>query len=298
MTTLVRNLATYVMRGRKQAVIVALAFTFLPLFSWVADVILAFVTLRKGAKEGGILLLWVVLPSIVFAIISYPQLWIYNVLGGSLVTYVLALVLRQTNGWAIVLQVAMLFGIIGVAIVYILVPDIGAVWVKQLTSYVLILKQQFGLEMSATQMQQNVQLFAKIATGVQAALILVGDIVNLFFARWLQSTMYNPGQLKPELLNIRLGVIAASVLVITLLASIAGVDFAVDCLPVVMLPYMLAGLSLLHNIAAIGKKSKAWLVGFYGLWILFFPYVTILLVCFVLADGWLDFRRKLQNKFS
>jgi len=298
MTALVRNLATYVLRGQKQAVIVALAFTFLPLLSWVADVVLAFVTLRKGAKEGGILLLWVVLPSIVFAILSYPQLWIYNVVGGSLVTYLLAVILRQTNGWAIVLQAAMILGIVGVAIVYLVIPDIGAMWVKQLTSYVLVLKQQFNLDMSATQLQQNVQLFSKIATGVQAALILIGDIVNLFFARWVQSTMYNPGQLKPELFNIRLGTIAASLLAVTALAAISGVDFAIDCLPVVVLPYVFAGLSLLHNIAAIIKKPKAWLAGFYGLWILFFPYVTILLVGLVLADGWLDFRKKLQNKFS
>ena len=67
---MLHRFASYVMRGRRQAVIVGLLFTILPLFGWVSNVIVSLVTLRKGAKEGAIVLLWIILPAVVVAFVS------------------------------------------------------------------------------------------------------------------------------------------------------------------------------------------------------------------------------------
>lgn len=62
-----RRIAEYVMRGRRQAVVMALipalvAYVAIPLLISLSIVIVCLVTLRKGAKEGLIVLLSVFVP--------------------------------------------------------------------------------------------------------------------------------------------------------------------------------------------------------------------------------------------
>lgn len=289
-----RGLFEYVMRGRKQAILMIVLFNLVPFLGWLSDVTVALVTLRKGAKEGFLVLIWAILPSVVFAVIGYSQFWFYNVIGGSLMVYLFAIMLRNANSWATVLCYATLFGIVGVIAVHIYNPDIAAVWAKQLTSYMQWLKGQWGTALDFKRMENAAHLFAKFGTGLQIVFILVSDLISLLVARWGQSLLYNPNALQPELLNIRLGYVAISTLVLLVFASISGIAVAIDSMPVVLMLFSLAGLSLLHGAIALIKASKAWLFGFYGLWVLLFPYLTVLLVLVALMDCKWDFRYRLQ----
>lgn len=289
-----RGLFEYVMRGRKQAILMIVLFNLIPFLGWLSDVIVALVTLRKGAKEGFLVLMWAVLPSIVFAVIGHPQFWFYNVVGGSLMVYLSAITLRNTNSWATVLCYAMLLGIVGVIAVHIYNPDIAADWAKQLSNYVQWLKGQWSTTLDFKRMETAVPLFAKFGTGLQIIFILVSDLVSLLVARWGQSLLYNPNALQPELLNIRLGYIAIGTLVLLVLGSTSGIAVAIDSMPLVLMSFSLAGLSLLHGAITLTKASKAWLFGFYGLWVLLFPYLTMLLVFAALMDCKWNFRHRLQ----
>jgi hypothetical protein len=294
----VRNLAAYVMRGRKHAILLALLFTFIPFVGWISDVIVALVTLRKGAKEGALVLLWVLLPSVVLAIVSYPQLWLYDIVGGSLVSYGLAVLLHYSNSWARVLQVGALVGIVSVFIVHICVPDITQHWLQTVTNYLSTAQQQFNWNIAPVNLQQIAYRLAKIATGVQVALLLLGDLFNLAIARWCQAHLFNPQALAPELRNVRISYFAVAMLILVLLGCLAGMAAAIDSLPVVVLPFILAALSLIHSCVVSMKITKWWLIGFYGLLVLFLPYLIVLLVLVALIDCWLDIRRRMQQHSS
>ena len=59
-----RALAEFLMRGPKQAVIVAVIAAALPLMFWLSAAVLTLVTLRKGVGEGVNVLVWALLPAI------------------------------------------------------------------------------------------------------------------------------------------------------------------------------------------------------------------------------------------
>jgi hypothetical protein len=58
-----------------------------------------------------------------------------------------------------------------------------------------------------------------------------------------------------------------------------------------LLPLTFAGLALIHaRVEALGQ-SKGWLTWFYIIWLLFDP-VKFVLVLFVIADSWINFRQR------
>lgn len=291
-----RSLAEYVMRGRQQAILMALLFSILPLFSWVADVIVIFITLRKGAKEGLIVLLWSILPLLVLAW-HYPEILLYRVLAGTILVYLLALILRKTNAWLIVLYVMSLIGFVGVIAAHIAEPAITDIWHKQLLANFSQLQTQLDLSLGTETLELIAQNFAKVATGIQIGFILIGNLIALIFARWWQALLYNPGGLTMELRNIRITLPAIIVLTVLMLMALAADSaLALDILPIAVLPFLVTGLSLLHAVVAVTQVSKYWLVVFYTLWLVLFPYMTALLVLATLADYWWNFRQRLQNK--
>jgi hypothetical protein len=286
--------ASYVMRGRQQAIIIGLLFTLLPLLGWVSNVIIALVTLRKGAKEGGIVLLWVILPVVVIAVLTTnPWIALYNIVGGSLFGFLLALILRQTQSWQKVLEAGMLLGLLTVLLVHFVRPDISVVWLKQLGHYATLLKDQLHFTVNT----QQLQLFTNYATGFQVAFLWLGVLINLVLARGLQSMLYNPGKLAPELEAVRLSKWDGLLLAIIVIASLQKMAVAQDALPVVLLTFLLAGLSVVH--AIVQRRNglfKGWFLIFYGLLIVFFPYMAALLVLVALADSYLDFRHRVLPK--
>ncbi|MES2142710.1 MAG: hypothetical protein V4471_07520 [Pseudomonadota bacterium] len=284
---------SYVMRGRQQAVIAGLLFTIVPLLGWVSNVIISLVTLRKGAKEGAIVLLWIILPVVVIAGLGNPWIALYNIVGGSLFGYLLALVLRQTQSWQKVLEIGLLLGLLAVLLVHLVVPDVSALWIKQLGHYALLIKEQFKFTVNTDQLQ----FFTRFATGFQVAFLWLGVLINLVLARGLQSMLYNPGQLRPELEVIRLSKWAALALLVIAVASFQKIGLAQDALPVVILAFLLAGLSVLHAVIRLKNGFfKGWFLVFYSLLIIFFPYVAVLLVVIALADTVLDFRHRVLRK--
>lgn len=290
---MMRSLAEFVLRGRWQAVLTALLFSVLPFLGWMADVVMILVTLRKGAKEGAFVLLWVLLPSVILALRGYPLLWVYNVFGGSLLAYGLALILRYTGSWAIVLQAGVLVGIVAVVGIHIYMPSITDTWIKLANTYLPAAQKTFNIPLTID--HKWLVRFASVATGIQALILLFGNLFNIAVARWLQALLYNPQGLHKELYNIRMGNIAIIALIIIALFSMFGNKIALDCLILALAPFMCAGLSLVHCIAAASKSPWLWLIGFYFMLVALFIYFAALLVMMGLIDTWQDFRKRLPN---
>lgn len=291
---LLHRFASYVMRGRRQAVIVGLLFTILPLFGWVSNVIVSLVTLRKGAKEGAIVLLWVILPAVVAASLGNRLIIVYGIIGGSLFTYVLALVLRQTQSWRAVLTASLLLGLLAVLLVHLGIPNITEVWINQFDHYVLLAKNQFNIAVNAA----HLQFFAKFATGFQVAFISLSVLINLILARGFQSMLYNPGQLRPELKNVRLSLWEVLVLLVVGVLSFLGIVMAQDALPVVGLIFVLAGLSVFHAVADLKNIANKWIFLFYVLLAVFFPYVAVALIVFAVIDSVINVRYQLKRNVN
>ena len=65
-----RGLAEFIMRGRWQALAVAVLGSGSLLFGWISAAAIALVTLRKGTASGGWLVLWAMLPAAIVAAMS------------------------------------------------------------------------------------------------------------------------------------------------------------------------------------------------------------------------------------
>lgn len=294
MTVLLHRFASYVMRGRRQAVSLGLLFTIVPLLGWVSNAIISLVTLRKGAKEGAIVLLWVILPAVVASSLGNRWIILYGIMGGSLFSYALALILRQTQSWKKVLTAILLIGLLAVLLVHLWIPDITTLWSNQFDHYALLVKKQFNVAVNTEQLQ----FFARFATGFQVAFISLSVLINLVLARGLQSMLYNPGQLSPGLESIRLSQWEVLVLLSMLILSWLRIGLAQDALPVVVLVFVLAGLSVFHALAHLKNLAKKWIILVYALLVVFFPYLVVAFMVLAVVDSLVNVRRRVHREMK
>ena len=68
-----RALAEIAMRGRAYAIGLSMVGALLPLLTWVSASIVSLVVLRRGAIDGGVVLLWTLLPLAVSIYFVAPE---------------------------------------------------------------------------------------------------------------------------------------------------------------------------------------------------------------------------------
>ncbi len=294
-----RALAEYAMRDRKHAIFLALLFAFLPLCGWLSLSIIALVTLRRGAREGAIVLAWAALPALIVAILGKPIPLVNDVVLGSVLVWGMANVLRATYSWVTVLQLATLTVVTGLLIIFWLYPSLPDWWEQRFN---LVLSKlnvaTWDLSIPETAWRLMAHDFAQLATGIYGIFIITGNMVSLIFARWMQALLYNPGALRQELSQIRLSPIASMVFIVVLLGVITGNIIAINTALVMASALIIASISLFHRLIALTAKQHFWLIGFYTLLILFFPYIVVLLLLIALVDSWIDIHKQLQLKIN
>lgn len=287
-----RALAEYVLRGRWQAVLVALLFTLIPLFGWVGVVIMALVTLRKGGKEGFIVLVWIILPVIIGSIVIKDYRYaLFDALLGSTVVWLMAIILRNTNSWLLVMQSLVALALSAIIIVHIINPNIYLWWQVHLGQIYDQINMMINNLIPPEQNKLWAQSSAKIATGLQADFIIFTNLFNLALARWVQALLYNPGGLKKELHFFRLD--KSTVIIVAILCLVLiKVPAIQDSIPVLLLPFICAGFSLIHYLCELTRWDWFWLLGFYILFFVLLVYAIIFLIVMATADVWLNFRRR------
>lgn len=282
-----RGLAGYAMRGRREALIVAVVAAVIPMFFWVSASVVGLVTLRRGAREGALLTLWALLPCLVLA--WYGEIMPAAALGGM---WVVAWVLRATVSWRwTLLAVAGMGLVLGAGLL-----TVGSAYLAEAEKIVAeffarLTEQADPATKAALQVPGAVQIAGIF--GFMHALTLLGCTA---IARWWQAMLYNPGGFRVEFHAISLGSTLAAGLAIAGIALLQAGQAMEVWAWTVWLPLLAAGTALVHGVvAARGRGGAGWL-GFYYASLLLVPWVKYGVVVLAVIDGFANLRSRLAGK--
>ena len=283
-----RGLAEFIMRGRWQALAVAVLGSGSLLFGWISAAAIALVTLRKGAASGGWLVLWAMLPAAIVAAMSGDMGSVMLLL----VAFCLSVILRETVSLPLALiasvPLAMLGGLALIALNGPFLEDLVATFNQALRQ----------LEQDMTSDQQGELAFTSLAVPQVGALLAIGNtvvaVLAVLLGRYWQALLYNPGGFGQEFRALRLpqGAVVSLVTLGTVL-WLQGDEWRVWSAVAVM-PLTVVGFALVHAYAAHTDKGVTWLTLMYTLWIVLDPIKWVWLG-FVMADVFVDFRARWQN---
>ena len=273
------------MRGRWQALAVAVLGAGSLLFGWISAAAVALVTLRQGVASGGWLVFWTLLPAVVVSWLSGDPGSVLLLLG----VFVLAVVLRATVSLALAVAASALVGLISGGGLLL----IGADFLAQLAEVFAALLEQLQSNVAT---EESMDLVLSAPSTVQIAGILaagnaVTAVFSLLLARYWQALLYNPGGFREEFHALRLPPLWTTGLGLLALAVWAQEPWVSGWALVVSVPLMFCGFSLVHAYAAASGRGVSSLVIFYLLWLFVDPVKGLLLGC-VVADAWIDFRRR------
>lgn len=280
-----RALAEFIMRGRAQACAVAFLGNLFPLIS---PATVGLVSLRKGSQEGLVVLLWAALPLIASYFFGQGSSLLAVISGFSLLlTLAAATVLSATRSWQWTILMSM-----SMATVVTLV--IGLLLGVEIDLLIDRLNALFA-EVAAQQSSQIEPVAASrpLVLGASALMLALSTVVCLFVARWWQAMLYNPGGFGDEFRQLRLDMRVAGLLI--------GVFVLVLYLPteyrfwaeLMLVPLLLAGLSLMHYAVNVTVLGSSWLVFMYIGLVVSGPVIGGLLVGLGLADSLLNLRLRL-----
>lgn len=273
------------MRGRWQALAVAVLGAGSLLFGWISAAAVALVTLRQGVASGGWLVFWALLPAVVVSWLSGDPGSVLLLLG----VFVLAVVLRATVSLALAVAASALVGLTSGGGLLL----IGADFLAQLAEVFAALLEQLQSNVAT---EESMDLVLSAPSTVQIAGILaagnaVTAVFSLLLARYWQALLYNPGGFREEFHALRLPPLWTTGLGLLALAVWAQEPWVSGWALVVSVPLMFCGFSLVHAYAAASGRGVSSLVIFYLLWLFVDPVKGLLLGC-VVADAWIDFRRR------
>lgn len=290
-----KALAQFLLKKRSNAILAAFLCAALPaVFVSFSAIIVALVTLRKSAKEGGLVLCWAVLPVIAKAYVLEAYLFLTVSLMGFVLTWIMAVFLGYFSSWSALIQAAAVLGVIVVAALHASGIDLVGWWLTHLVSYWQTINSSDGSVVNQTVMDK-LNVLASLATGFQVFVLLGMALLKLAVARWMQAMLINPGGLRKELHRIHLERVYLVVFMLLLatawlLSSLPVLDAA---LPLVGM-YIVAGLSTLHYWLAAYRYAVPALLGFYVM-IVVIPYAMLMPLLIGALDSGIDLRKRMSS---
>lgn len=299
-------LAEYIVRGRWQAVqVVALAgagtYLLPPLTSllvYLAAAALALVTLHRGVVAGlqvlslsapGLVLLFELIGQQVVALqmlLLILVLWVPS--------WLIAVVLYQTRSLGSSLKVAALFGGCALLAIYGYFGDPVPWWTARLQELFQTL-QHSGVDLERFKDSGLIHEIAGLMTGMLVSSLLVGVAGSLLLARWWQALIVRPGEFGREFCQLRLGqpfaVLTLAVMLYAEFGHGRGAGLAMQLAMVMLVPYLLTGLAVIHGLVRQSGRGNIWILVVYVLLGLL-PQTTLLLAAGGLMDTWIDFRAR------
>ena len=280
-----RGLAEFIMRGRWQALAVAVLGSGSLLFGWISAAAIALVTLRKGIAAGGWLVLWALLPAAVIAFMTGDTGSVLLIIG----VFALAITLRESVSLSLAVLVSLPLAFIGGFVLMTL----NGVFLEELVT---------TFNQALAQFEQDLQpeaagelAFSSLTVPQVAALLATGNaviaVMCLLLGRFWQAALYNPGGFGAEFRALRL----PQVTVMGLVAAAAalwwlGPQWMVWSAAVV-LPLTIVGFALVHAYAQRTGKGATWLTLMYMLWVVLDPAKWVWVGC-VVVDAFVDFRAR------
>lgn len=299
-----RALAEFVMRGRSQAAMMAtvpaLLALLLPMLGIVSSAVVALVTLRIGTRDG---LFVSAISTVASALLAYLVLGTLKPAVGFLLVlwlpaWFLGMVLRGSRSLSLVVQSALSFGLLVIALLYLELGEPQAQWAQILRDLVGELVRSGLLEPGES--ESLVQSLAIWMTGLLAGSFYLQLLLALFLARSWQAQLYNPSGFMAEFQALQVhGGIALLTLPLFVLTWFQGAaaPALVRDLTVLLAPlWVVQGMAVAHGVATQAHLHPAWLVMLYLL-LLVAPLPAVMLVILVgLADVAVDFRSRFRTK--
>jgi hypothetical protein len=280
-----RGLAEFIMRGRWQALAVAILGSGSLLFGWISAAAVALVTLRKGGVEGGWLVFWALLPAAVLT-------WITGDAGSLLLlagTYGVALILRES----VSLSLAVLATVPMAVASGVILVTLNEAFLQSLVT--MFNEALGGLSQELEREGAGELAFRPLQVPQVAALLAAGNAVmtllSVLLGRYWQAVLYNPGGFGREFRALRLP--RPMVLALVLVAGLLwwfGPEWAVWA-AVVVVPLTAVWFALLHAYAARAGKGSTWLALMYTVWIVLDPAKWLAVAC-VAVDAFMDIRAR------
>lgn len=283
-----RALAEFAMRGRAQAIGVAVAGVVLPFFVWVSAAVVGLVMLRRSAQDAFIVLGWAMLAAVALMLWQGDPGPLSALLG----TAIAAWVLRWTRSWPLALVAIVGAGLVSAAVL----NAVDSRFVTQLVGMLNELLQRLRAEMPA---DQAVLLGDMNAVQVAGLLGIRSEglmVIALLLARWWQALLYNPGGFREEFHRLRLPVpVVIGLMVAGLLIMQVGDGYKI-WVALFALPFLVAGFALVHGLIGIKRWGRGPLIVLYIAWLLAWEIVTGVLLLLAVVDSWLDFRGRLSKR--
>jgi hypothetical protein len=302
-----KALAAYIVSGRWQAVLAAvicgsltiLVPPFGGILNYLAAAVVALVTLHVGVLAG----LQVMIIAAAITLLLYQLLGVQAVVALVLVLmlwlpcWMTAAVLQQTNSLGRALKAATLFGVSLLLLVFGLYGNPAAWWLEQLQQVETALAGA-GLSFPALTDVQLLQEVSALMTGVVFASLVIGVMASLLLARWWQAVLVHPGAFRDEFYALRLGnmngLVTLGIMLIARFTDGTVSEFGAQLAMIMLVPYLLVGLAVIHALLKRKGRGGGWLVAVYVL-LAIVPQATLLLAAGGLMDTWIDFRRRLAR---
>lgn len=244
--SLFQRQAMRVLDNDRYALASAAILSVLPYMGWLALALIALVTLRKGWRIAGMLVLPVMVGHMLLALKSVPlSAAIFGAALNVVPCYLAAVVLGFTSSWRA--AAAALLGLVmsGALFFQVISPDFI---VSQYEHLQALMRSLAAGQVNVLDYWESHEVpplvLANYFLGVQAASLAFSAMVPLFFARSIQSQLFYPGGFQQELLNFRGDKISLAVFVLLSAAAYSHLFLAINGLPLVLFYFVLAGLSL------------------------------------------------------
>jgi len=281
----VRVLAEFIMRGRMQACLVGVFGSLLP---FVSVSTIGLVTLRKGAAEGFIVSLWVILPLLLSYMFSASSPFMAVVSGVALINMALvANAHRVTADWNFSLGIATLSGVVLVCLAALLFQAEMNDFVNELEEMLATASEQSG--------QTMLVLTRNGFLAFVAWVVIFNTVIGLVLSRWWQALLYNPGGFQEEFQMLRLSPKLSLVCLTIFIAGLAlGGNYQL-WLRLASIPLLIGGLAIVHYVVQHKGFGRQVLVVIYVGLILFGPVLMVLLGALGAADSVMNFRTRLAD---
>ena len=293
-------LATYIMRGRVQAMIVASSLALLSLImppvSIISSATVALVTLRLGAFEGLIILGWSALAASLlgfFATGNFQFAFLY-VLVLWLPVWLISIILREGRHLSLAVEIATLLGVLGVIVFYLFSSEPAGMWSA-------VLAQMIPADAPVAEIQDKIEILVHYMTGIVAAGSVLGLLFGLFLGRWWQANLFNPGGFKQEYLLMStktwLSIASVAIVGVALVTSGEVSEIAWNIIILLFILYTVTGTSILHTYFAKMKLGR-FMVPMLYITLFLIPHLMLLVALVGVSDPWLDLRKIKSNQHT
>ena len=296
LSNLIKRLGKYLLADNIHAAMAALScslLAFLLPIGFAVTLILGLVTLQKGYKASLVVLAFVLLPAIALAItrhFSFFYRFDLLLIQCGLVC-IFALILRYTASWQWVLEAATVIGALIVSVVHLIFPNIQQIWIKLINNYLQTNGWILTFHLDTDRFVEFFQHLVAIATGGFIFFVLFGMIILLISARWWQTALFSPGQLQLEFTEIRISQAGASLLLIASISLIWQLGWLVDIYPILLFPFMVGGLSIIHRLVMNRREMVLLMIMVYISLLLLTFFTVIILAILGFIDSFYNFRK-------